>query len=67
MNMEDALNEIMQLRYHFGDSMTIDDALSLVKNDRLLLDLNEYRVACRVLSDEVLRLREQIKEEQSKK
>lgn len=47
--------------------MTIDDAISLVKNEGLALDLNEYRVACRVLADEVKRLREQIKEEQSKK
>ncbi len=36
--------------------MTIDDALSLIKNDGLL-NLNDYRVACRLLADEVLRLR----------
>ncbi len=43
--------------------MTIDDALSLVKNEGLSLDLNEYRVACRVLADEVRRLRERTEQE----
>ena len=45
--------------------MTIDDAISLVKNDDLSISLNEYRIMCRLLADEVCRLREQIKEDKN--